>query len=104
MRPCMKLNHPPAAKSHTQRDKWLTVRIYQPFGERVFIVHQTPAARIASKDLLTIIPRNYTMQAREQGLLELPFHTYLEFMDLSTRNQLKMDCLWGQWKAKVRVL
>ena len=67
-----------------------------------------PTARIASKDLLKIFPesdahRADAARAAERGMLELPLQAYLEYVELATRNQKRMESMWGQWQAKSRM-
>jgi hypothetical protein len=45
------------------------------------------------------------MRAAERGLLELPLQAYLEYAEIVSSNEKKMDKMWGQWnkQAKPRV-
>jgi len=91
-----------AARPHDQRDNYLDVYTFTPFGERVFLAADAPCARIASNDLLTIFPSNdiFLMPARD--ILELPPKAFGEFSELCARNQKRFESIWTVWKAKMR--
>ncbi|KII85847.1 hypothetical protein PLICRDRAFT_178158 [Plicaturopsis crispa FD-325 SS-3] len=91
-----------AVKSQNQRDRWLDVYTYAPFGERVFLASTVPRARIAPSDILTIYPASDTIHAPANGMLELPVQAYTEFMELSASNQKRYESLWSSWTAKLR--
>jgi hypothetical protein len=92
-------SYPLAARSHTQRDRWLDVHTFAPFGERVFLATDVPNARIAMSDILTIFPSTDVFRTPAQGMLELPQKAFSEFIELSSRNQLRYENMWNTWTA-----
>ncbi|KAF4610991.1 hypothetical protein D9613_006713 [Agrocybe pediades] len=92
-----------ASRTHAKREKFLDVRTYAPFGEGVFLATSVPAARIASSDLLTVLPPSEISSLMgEQGMLELPKNSkaFSQYMQLSSRHQKKYESLWSAWIAR----
>ncbi|KAF9462941.1 hypothetical protein BDZ94DRAFT_1322238 [Collybia nuda] len=88
-----------ATRSHTNRDKYLDVHTYSPFGERVFLATDVPKARIARTDILTIFPSTDITRELAQGILELPQQAFFEFTELSFRHQQRCESLWSVWTS-----
>ncbi|KAL1943093.1 hypothetical protein VTO73DRAFT_4764 [Trametes versicolor] len=101
-----------AARPHDQRERWVDVYTYTPFGERVFLASAVPQARIAARDILTIFPVDDAEGARvpAAGMLELPPQAFWEYMELSARGQKRCEQLFegrlgaGKMKVKTRGL
>jgi hypothetical protein len=87
-----------AARSHNRRDHWLDVYTYTPFGERLFLASQVPQARIAQSDLLVTFP----FRTPTSDMIELPAQAYQEYLELSTKHQLKHENMWRRWKARLQ--
>ena len=90
----------PAARPHDLRDRYLDVYTFAPFNDRVFLASSAPCARIASHDLLTIFPVSDVFRMPAQDILELPEKAFVEFTELSSRNQKRYESLWTAMKAK----
>lgn len=84
-----------ATQTQGQRGRWLDVYTYVPFGDRLFIASTVPQARIASSDLLAIFP----FRTPTTDMIELPENAYKEFLELSTKHQLKYEKMWRIRKA-----
>ncbi|KAF9477754.1 hypothetical protein BDN70DRAFT_91549 [Pholiota conissans] len=82
-----------ATRTHTKREKYLDVTTYAPFGEGVFLATDVPCARIASSDLLTVLPEN--TRRLSQGMLELPQKDYSQYVAASSRHQKRYESLWN---------
>jgi hypothetical protein len=91
-----------AARSHNQRDRWLDVYTYAPFGDRVFLATDSPHARISSSDVLTIFPTSDVVRTLDAGMLELPYQAFSEFNELNARNLSRKESLWSSCAAKLR--
>ncbi|KAI9066951.1 hypothetical protein FKP32DRAFT_1644832 [Trametes sanguinea] len=91
-----------AARSHNQRERWVDVYTYTPFGDRVFLASNVPQARIASRDILTIFPEEDGVREPTAGMLELPPQAFYEFMELSSRTQKRYEQLFSAWSSKAK--
>ncbi|KAH9852062.1 hypothetical protein C2E23DRAFT_903897 [Lenzites betulinus] len=80
-----------AARTHGQRERWVDVYTYTPFGERVFLASDVPQARIAARDILTIFPEDDGARAPTAGMLELPAQAFWEYTELSARTQKRHE-------------
>ncbi|KAI0629176.1 hypothetical protein C8Q77DRAFT_1220373 [Trametes polyzona] len=90
-----------AARTHSQRERWVDVYTYTPFGERVFLASDVPQARIAARDILTIFPEDEGARAPTPGMLELPPQAFWEYVELSSRTQKRYEqMLANAWSAK----
>ncbi|KAI0731283.1 hypothetical protein C8Q76DRAFT_587633, partial [Earliella scabrosa] len=83
-----------AARTHSQRERWVDVYTYTPFGERVFLASPVPQARIASRDVLAILPTGDAPREPTVGMLELPPNAFTEYMELSSRTQKRHEQLF----------
>ncbi|OCH87375.1 hypothetical protein OBBRIDRAFT_695139, partial [Obba rivulosa] len=83
-----------AARSHTQRDPWVDVLTYAPFGDRVFLASNVPQARISARDILTIFPPEDVLRAPTAGMIELPPQAFQEFLELNSRTQERNEVLF----------
>ncbi|KAI0350667.1 hypothetical protein OH77DRAFT_1430657 [Trametes cingulata] len=84
-----------AARTHGQRERWVDVYTYTPFGERVFLASAVPQARISSRDILTIFPEDEGVREPTTGMLELPPQAFWEFVELSSRTQKHYEQLFS---------
>ncbi|KAI0766564.1 hypothetical protein BD413DRAFT_146544 [Trametes elegans] len=91
-----------AVRNHSQRERWVDVYTYTPFGERVFLASNVPQARISARDILTILPEDDAVRAPAAGMLELPAQAFGEYMDLSARTQKRYEQLFDAHSAKPR--
>ncbi|KAI0334505.1 hypothetical protein GY45DRAFT_1318059 [Cubamyces sp. BRFM 1775] len=91
-----------AARTHSQRERWVDVYTYTPFGERVFLASDVPLARIAARDILTIFPEDDAVRVPTAGMLELPAKAFCEYMELSSRTQKRYEQLFNAWEPKAR--
>ncbi|KAF8998540.1 hypothetical protein BDQ17DRAFT_1247578 [Cyathus striatus] len=90
-----------AARTHSKREKYLDVQTFAPFGERVFLASDVPHARVASSDILTILPLGDKSHITDnQGILELPQQSFSKFVELSTRQQKRCESLWKSWISR----
>ncbi|KAI0820367.1 hypothetical protein BC628DRAFT_1341674 [Trametes gibbosa] len=80
-----------SARTHHQRERWVDVYTYTPFGERVFLASDVPQARIAARDILTIFPADDGARAPTAGMLELPAQAFWEYVELSARTQKRHE-------------
>jgi len=90
----------PATRSHAKREKYLDVHTYAPFGEGVFLATDVPSARIASSDLLTVLPPLEDDHLLGQGMLELPNKALSQYTQLTARHQKRYENLWSSWVSK----
>ncbi|KAI0666749.1 hypothetical protein C8Q78DRAFT_1176302 [Trametes maxima] len=90
-----------AARAHDQRERWVDVYTYTPFGERVFLASAVPQARISARDILTIFPDGEGVYEPTTGMLELPAQAFCEYMELSDRTQRRYEQLFSAWTPKV---
>ncbi|KAJ3501637.1 hypothetical protein NLJ89_g9246 [Agrocybe chaxingu] len=88
-----------AARSHTKRDKYVEVKTFMPFGEGIFLASDVPSARIASSDILKVLP---PLEDRllNQGMLELPKKAFSQYIELNSRHQKRYEDLWNSWVSK----
>ena len=90
-----------AARTHTKADKFLDVRTYTPFGQGVFLASEVPSARIASVDVLSMLP---PLEDKEdllnQGMLELPQTAFSQYVELTSCHTKKYESLWSAWLSK----
>ncbi|KAL0953513.1 hypothetical protein HGRIS_004737 [Hohenbuehelia grisea] len=84
-----------AARSHSKSERWLDVHTYTPFGERLFLASDVPKARIASSDILSVLPSNIPCSA-EHGMLELPPQAFFQYVELSSRARQRHETLWSR--------
>ncbi|KAI0741531.1 hypothetical protein C8Q80DRAFT_1273948 [Daedaleopsis nitida] len=90
-----------AARTHSQREPWVDVYTYAPFGDRVFLASPVPQARISSRDILTIFPADDCAREAATGILELPPRAFSEYMELSSRTQKRHEQLFrSAWSRK----
>ncbi|KAF8159809.1 hypothetical protein B0H34DRAFT_674102 [Crassisporium funariophilum] len=89
-----------AARSHTKREKYLDVHTYSQFGDGVFLASDVPSARIASSDILTVLPPLEDSRLLTQGMLELPKKSFSQYIELTSRHQKRYESLWTAWIAK----
>ncbi|KIM44850.1 hypothetical protein M413DRAFT_442815 [Hebeloma cylindrosporum] len=89
-----------ATRSHSKREKYLDVHTYTPFGEGVFLATDVPSARIASSDLLTVLPPLGDNRLLTQGMLELPNKAFSQYTELTARYQKRYENLWSSWVSK----
>lgn len=92
----------PAARAHTKRDKYIDVQTYSPFGERVFLASETPSARIAASDILSVFDPSTQVPFLEDspGMIELPPQAFSEYLEYSERQQKRYENMWCAWTAK----
>ncbi|RDX48260.1 hypothetical protein OH76DRAFT_1309398, partial [Lentinus brumalis] len=83
-----------ASRTHSQREQWVDVYTYTPFGERVFLASPIPQARISSRDILTIFPTEESACQPTTGMLELPPKAFSEYVELSSRTQQRHEQLF----------
>lgn len=91
-----------ATRTHNQRERWVDVYTYAPFGERVFLASPVPQARISSRDILTIFPTDDAPRKPVSGMLELAPQAFTEYMELSSRTQKRHEQLFNAWSTKPR--
>ena len=91
-----------AARSHGQRDQWVDVYTYAPFGDGVFLATPVPHARISSRDILTIFPSDDATRHPVPGMLELPPKAFSEYKELSTYTQKRYEQLYCASATKPR--
>ncbi|KAI0794000.1 hypothetical protein C8Q74DRAFT_1314923 [Fomes fomentarius] len=84
-----------ATRTHSQRERWVDVYTYAPFGERVFLASPVPQARISSRDILTIFPTDDAPRQPVSGMLELAPQAFTEYMELSSRTQKRHEQLFN---------
>jgi len=91
-----------AARAHTKRDKYIDVQTYSPFGECVFLASETPSARIAASDILSVLDPSTQVPLLEDspGMIELPPHMFSEYLAHSERQQKRFENMWCAWTAK----
>ena len=89
---------PIAARTHSQRERWVDVYTYTTFGERVFLASPVPQARISSRDILTIFPADDAPRQPTTGMLELPPKAFFEYIELSSRTQQRHEQLFSAWQ------
>ncbi|KAI8974562.1 hypothetical protein BD414DRAFT_468123 [Trametes punicea] len=89
-----------SVRNHSQRERWVDVYTYTPFGERVFLASDVPQARICATDVLTIFPDDENVHEPTAGMLELPTQAFYEFMELSSRTQKRHEQLFDAWSAR----
>lgn len=91
----------PATRSHAKGDKFFDVHTFTPFGQGVFLASEVPTTRIASSDLLTVLP---PLEDKDglltQGMLELPHTAFSKFMELTSRHSKRYESLWNAWVSK----
>ncbi|KAF5316545.1 hypothetical protein D9619_006147 [Psilocybe cf. subviscida] len=95
-----------AARTHSKAEKYLDVITYFPFGERDFLPTPVPDARIASSDLLAVLPlsKNANRSATKCGtssgkrfgfggeeILELPVSEFTKFVQFSARHESQCE-------------
>ncbi|EMD38914.1 hypothetical protein CERSUDRAFT_112622 [Gelatoporia subvermispora B] len=85
-----------AARSHSQRDRWVDVLTYAPFGERYFLASTVPQARISARDILTIFPPEDVLRTPTTDIIELPPQAFQEFLELNTRTQKRNEALFDK--------
>lgn len=91
-----------AVRHHTKRDKYVDVHAYAPFGDRIFIASNVPDARISSSDILAIIATPGQAEAVHplaQGMLELSYKSFSDYMKLSITHQKKYERMWSAMTA-----
>ncbi|KAF8972667.1 hypothetical protein BDZ97DRAFT_849768 [Flammula alnicola] len=89
-----------AARTHNKREKYLDVHTYAPFGEGVFLATDVPSARIASSDILTVLPPMEVDRLLTQGMLELSKKEFSQYIELTSRHQKRYESLWSAWVSK----
>ena len=89
-----------ATRSYTKDEKYLHVHTYTPFGQGVFLASDVPDARIASKDLLRVLPPLENEDLLDQGMLELPQLAFSQYVELSSRHTKRHETLWKAWTSK----
>jgi len=91
-----------AARPHTKQDRYLDVHTYTPLWERVFLASTVPDARIASSDILVVLPssnKDKGASALSQGMLELSQQAFSEYIKVSMKHQKKYERMWSAWTA-----
>jgi len=78
----------------------MDVRTYAPFGEGVFLTTDFPSARIASSDILTVLPSLEDGRIINKGMLELPKKAFSQYTELSSHHQKRYESLWNNWVSK----
>ena len=87
-----------AVRHHTKHDKYIDVHAYAPFGERIFIASNVPDARIPASDVLAVIASPGQAEAVHpvaQGMLELSYRAFSDYMKLSISHQKKYERMWS---------
>lgn len=87
-----------AVRHHTKHDKYVDVHTYAPFGERVFIASNVPDARIPASDVLAVLASPGQAEAVHpvaQGMLELSYRAFSDYMKLSMSRQKKHERMWS---------
>ena len=84
--------------SHSRDNALLDVNTFTPFGDRLFLPSACPQARIASADVLAVLP---TTVAEQSGVLELQPKAFAQFVELSTKMQRKYEMLFSAWSTKL---
>ena len=73
------------------------VNTFTPFGDRLFLPSSFPEARIASSDILAVLPAPV---AEQGGVLELQPKAFTKFVELSAKMQKKYEKLFDVWSAR----
>ncbi|KAF8199098.1 hypothetical protein BJ912DRAFT_845284 [Pholiota molesta] len=91
-----------ATRTHAKREKYLDVTTYAPFAPGVFLAADVPCARIASGDLLTVLPAPSEEHHRRlsQGMLELPQKDYSRYVEASLHHQKRYETMWNALTAR----